>query len=92
MRVTVYTTTFCTYCVRAKRLLETRGIPFEEVDVTNDDDRRDWLVQTTKRKTVPQIFIDGRGIGGSDELHAMDRSGELGRIMAAPAPTPAATS
>ncbi len=84
MRVQVYTSTFCFYCVRAKSLLKKRLIPFEEIDVSNDPARRAWLVATTRMKTVPQIFIDGEAIGGSDELAAMDRSGELARRMAMP--------
>jgi glutaredoxin 3 len=75
--VKVYTTTFCAYCVRAKALLKKRGIPFEEIDVSNDTAARDWLVKASGRKTVPQIFIAGESIGGSDELAAMDAKGEL---------------
>jgi glutaredoxin 3 len=79
--VQVYTTDNCAYCVRAKALLKKRAIPFEEVDVTHDAAKRDWLVKTTGRRTVPQIFIKGEAIGGSDELYALDRSGELGRRL-----------
>jgi glutaredoxin 3 len=75
--VQVYVTTTCPYCVSAKALLKKRGIAFEEVDVTNDPEKRDWLVATTKRRTVPQIFIGGKPIGGSDDLHALDERGEL---------------
>ena len=64
-------------------LLKKRGIAFEEIDVTHDDAKRAWLVQATGRRTVPQIFIDGESIGGSDELHALDRKGELMRRSAA---------
>ncbi len=87
--VQVYVTTYCAYCFRAKSLLKKRGIAFDEIDVTDDPERRAWLVETTGRRTVPQIFIHGESIGGSDELHALDRSGELGRKLAAadvPAP------
>jgi len=84
-RVDVYTTDHCWYCTRAKRLLSARAIPFAEIDVTGDDARRAWLVETTGRRTVPQVFIDGRPIGGSDELHALDRSGELARLLSPPA-------
>lgn len=77
--VKVYTTDICAYCTRAKMLLKKRNIPFEEINVSNDSDKRAWLVQTTGRRTVPQIFIDGDPIGGSDELHEMDRSGELAK-------------
>ncbi len=75
--VKVYTTTVCPYCIRAKALLKKREIPFEEIDVSNDSNARDWLVKATGRKTVPQIFIAGEPIGGSDELAALDRAGEL---------------
>ncbi|HEY1958622.1 MAG TPA: glutaredoxin 3 [Polyangiaceae bacterium] len=79
--VQVYTTDYCPYCNRAKALLEKRGIPFEEIDVTTDHDKRAWLVKTTGRRTVPQIFIKGEPVGGSDELHALDRSGELAKKL-----------
>jgi glutaredoxin 3 len=82
--IKVYTTNMCGYCVVAKRLLTKRGIPFEEINVSGDAAQRAWLVKTTGRRTVPQIFIDGDPIGGSDELHAMDRSGELERRVGAP--------
>ena len=61
----------------AKALLASRKIEFEEVDVTVDDDTRDWLVKETGRRTVPQIFIRGESIGGYDELSALDAKGEL---------------
>jgi glutaredoxin 3 len=82
--VVVYTTDYCPYCDRAKALLAKRAIPFEEVDVSNDSDKRAWLVKTTGRRTVPQIFIKGEPIGGSDELHALDRAGELAKKLAQP--------
>ncbi len=79
--VQVYTTDYCPYCDRAKALLQKRGIPYEEIDVTGDHDKRAWLVKTTGRRTVPQIFITGEPIGGSDDLHALDRSGELAKKL-----------
>jgi len=75
--VTVYSTNSCGYCVRAKALLSKLGIKFEEVDVSSDADKRAWLVQTTGRRTVPQIFIKGEPIGGFDELAAMNAAGKL---------------
>ena len=80
--VTVYVTDYCGYCTRATRLLQKRGIPYEEIDVTGDHERRAWLVRETGRRTVPQIFIKGEPIGGSDELYALDRSGELAKKLA----------
>jgi glutaredoxin 3 len=79
--VKVYTTPICPYCIRAKALLAKRGIPFEEVDVSRDDAKRSWLVATSGQRTVPQIFIDDKPIGGSDELHDLDASGELERLL-----------
>ncbi len=87
--VKVYTTKVCPYCVRAKALLAKRGIAYEEIDVSADPSTRDWLVQASGgRRTVPQIFIAGDPVGGSDELHALDRAGELvKRVFGAEAAT-----
>jgi glutaredoxin 3 len=80
--VVIYTTRVCPYCVRAKALLTKRGIPYEEVDVTGDHDKREWLVQASGgRRTVPQIFIKGQPIGGSDDLYELDRKGELKTML-----------
>ncbi len=80
--VTIYTTSACAYCMAAKNLLKRRNIGFEEIDVTGDDAKRAWLVQTTGRRTVPQIFIRGDSIGGYDELAALDRAGSLAPLVA----------
>jgi glutaredoxin 3 len=79
--VKVYTTLICPYCIRAKMLLKKRDIPYEEVDVSRDHEKRAWLVSATGKRTVPQIFIDDKPIGGSDELHALDASGELVKLL-----------
>ena len=75
--IRVYTTTLCSYCVRAKMLLRQRGLAFEEIAVDGDDAQRAWLVEVTGRRTVPQIFIGDESIGGFDELRALDRDGKL---------------
>jgi glutaredoxin 3 len=80
--VRVYSTLVCPYCIRAKLLLGDRGIPYEEIDVTSDPDKRQWLVAATGRRTVPQIFIGDEAIGGFDELRQLDRSGELTKKLA----------
>lgn len=80
--VRMYSTRVCPYCVRAKMLLTDRSIPFEEIDVSSDHDKRMWLVQATGRRTVPQIFIGDESIGGFDELRALDVSGELTKKLA----------
>lgn len=75
--VEVYVTNYCPYCVRVKSLLDKRGIAYDVIDVTHDDDKRAWLVKTTGQRTVPQVFIHGQSVGGSDDVHALDARGEL---------------
>ena len=79
-RVKIYTTSSCPFCIRAKRLLGARGIPFEEIDVGNDDALREEIIQRTGRRTVPQIFVDERSIGGFEELAALDAAGKLAEL------------
>jgi glutaredoxin 3 len=86
-RVIVYSQPFCGYCTAAKRLLQEKGADFTEFDVTVEAGRRTEMVERSGgRRTVPQIFIDGRHVGGYDDLSALDRSGELDRLLASPAP------
>lgn len=75
--VVVYTAGMCGYCMRAKSLLRKRNISFTEIDVTHDREERRRLAERTGRRTVPQIFVRGRSVGGYDELYALDRSGAL---------------
>ena len=82
-RIRVYSTLICPYCIRAKALLNAKGVPYENIDVTGNAAMRAWLVQQTGRRTVPQIFIGDESIGGFDELRALDRTGELDRKLAA---------
>ena len=82
-KVVVYTTQYCPYCVQAKALLKHKGVAFEEVDVGEDDVLRARVVELSGRRTVPQIFIDDKQIGGYDELRALDDQGELDRLLAA---------
>src|SRR5919201_4523060 len=79
--VQMYTTRWCGYCVRAKTLLESRGIEFEEISLDDDPGFRKRLLDLTGGWTVPQIVIDGRPIGGYTELWQLDRSGELERVV-----------
>ena len=79
--VKIYVTDYCPYCVRAKGLLNRKKIPFTEINVDGDDAKRAWLVSATKQRTVPQIFIDDRSIGGCDDLHALDRSVQLDKLL-----------
>lgn len=84
-RVQVYSTPWCPYCVRARALLRRLEIDFDEIDVSDDRDKRAWLVGATGQRTVPQIFIDGRSIGGFTELDALNRRGQLQPLLSQPA-------
>lgn len=80
--VKIYTRQWCGYCSAAERLLRSKGVDFENIDCTGDQAKRQWLVEATGRTTVPQIFIDGKAIGGYDDMKALDRSGELDKLLA----------
>ncbi len=80
-KITIYVTDWCPYCVRAKRLLQKKGWAYEEINVEGDFEKRQWLVQVTGRRTVPQIFIGDQSVGGFDDIHALDRRGELDRMV-----------
>ena len=83
VEVTVYTTATCPYCHAAKALLERKKVPFHEIDVTGNATERMRLVERTGgRRTVPQIFIGDRSIGGYDELSQLEQSGRLDPLLA----------
>lgn len=75
--VTIYTTDYCPYCTRAKQVLKSNQVPFTEVDVTGDDEKRRWLVETTGQRTVPQIFFDQEPVGGCMDLEEIVKKGQL---------------
>jgi glutaredoxin 3 len=80
--VTIYTTPFCPYCLRAKALLKRKDVVFEEIDVSQSDEQfREMVARAGGSYTVPQIFVGGRRIGGCDDLYALDAKGELDRIL-----------
>ena len=81
-KVTIYTTMMCPYCARAKDLLDHKGVKYEEIDVTFSGKKRRQMTERAEgRYTVPQIFIDGACIGGSDELVALEMGGELDGLL-----------
>jgi len=85
-KVEVYTTQFCPFCVRAKSLLKQKGVSFEEIDVGDDPELRTTMIERAGgRRTVPEIFINDRIIGGYDDLKALDDAGELDPLLADPA-------
>ncbi|HEX4383131.1 MAG TPA: glutaredoxin 3 [Myxococcales bacterium] len=80
--VKIFTTPYCAYCVKAKRLLDRKHVPYEEVDVAGDDAARERLTEQTGMRTVPQIFIGDTCVGGSDDLHALEAAGKLDSMLA----------
>ncbi|HEX9788195.1 MAG TPA: glutaredoxin 3 [Candidatus Binatia bacterium] len=80
-RVVIYITSYCPYCAAAKALLRSKDIAFEEIDVTNDAPRRAEMERLSRRRTVPQIFIDDKAIGGYDDARQLDATGELDRLL-----------
>jgi glutaredoxin 3 len=82
--VIIYTSAFCGYCARAKRLLKEKGVDFNEIGVDMNPSLREEMQQKSGGAyTVPQIFINGRHVGGCDDLHALDARGELDKLLAA---------
>ncbi|NDA07962.1 MAG: glutaredoxin 3 [Alphaproteobacteria bacterium] len=82
-KVEIYTSSLCGYCSSAKRLLAHKEITFDEIDVTFDAEMRRAMTERTEGRTsVPQIFINGHGIGGCDDLYALESSGKLDALLA----------
>lgn len=80
--IVMYTTTYCPYCTSAKSLLDSKGASWEEINLDREPHRRAEMIEKAQgRRTVPQIFVDGKGVGGFDELAALDRGGDLDGIL-----------
>jgi glutaredoxin 3 len=80
--IVVYTKDYCPYCVRAKALLARKGQKFREIDISQDEKLQQEVVEKSGgRRTVPQIFIDGKSVGGCDDLYALDASGKLDPLL-----------
>lgn len=82
--IRIYTTSYCGFCRLAKRFLQEKGLPFEEIDVTGDPAARARLVEWTGRATVPQVFIDERPVGGYTDLLSLEREGALRQLLEGP--------
>lgn len=80
-KVEIYTTTICPYCVRAKRLLDKKGVSYKEIDASNDQVRTAMVERAGGRMTVPQIFINGEHVGGCDDLYSLEAAGELDPML-----------
>jgi glutaredoxin 3 len=80
-KITIYTTPYCPYCHAAKALLKKKGVSFEEIDVQNASLRQQMMIRANGRRTVPQIFIGEAHVGGSDDIHELDRRGALDAML-----------
>lgn len=82
-KVVIYTKDYCPYCTKAKQLLNIKGREFDEIDITHDESLQQEMVKKSGgRKTVPQIFINDKLIGGCDDLYALNEKGELDKLLA----------
>jgi glutaredoxin 3 len=80
-KVTIYTTDYCPYCVRAKALLQRKQVQFEEIKIVNDEMREAMIAKSGGKRSVPQIFIGEKHIGGCDELYELDRQKKLDELL-----------
>ncbi len=82
--IIIYTKDYCPYCVKAKNLLKRKGVSFKEIDITNNAELvQEMMEKSGGRKTVPQILINGKAVGGSDDLHKLDAEGKLDSLLKA---------
>lgn len=82
-KVEIYTQPWCPYCSRAVSLLQKKGVPFQEIDAPHGTPQREEAMARSGQATVPQVFIDGRHVGGCDDLMALDRAGKLDPMLSA---------
>jgi glutaredoxin 3 len=80
-QVVMYTKSWCPYCERARSLLKSKGVSFQEIDIESLPEEREEMIRRSGRRTVPQIFIGTRHIGGSDDIHELDAAGELDSLL-----------
>jgi glutaredoxin 3 len=79
--IEIYTRSWCGFCARAKHLLETKGAPFTEIDIEATDRGPEMIQRANGGRSVPQIFIDGKHVGGCDDLYALDAAGKLDPLL-----------
>ena len=82
MNIDLYSSRWCGFCMRAKMLLDSKGVEYNEIDVDQDSALRAQMMQRSGRRTVQQIFIDEVHVGGCDDLYALERSGQLDELLA----------
>ena len=79
--VLMYSTEFCPFCIRARQLLEAKGVVSTDIRIDEHPEKRDEMITKSNRRTVPQIFINGHSIGGCDDLYALDQTGQLDKLL-----------
>ncbi len=80
-KILIYSSNICPYCIMAKRLLKNKGLDYSEINVDSEPGMREEMMEKTKRRTVPQIYIGDYHVGGFNELHALDQSKELDKLL-----------
>lgn len=80
--VVIYLSQWCPFCVRAKMLLDHKGVSYQQIDVDREPEQRAVMMERTQRRTVPQIFINDHHVGGCDDLFAAEQSGQLDKLLA----------
>jgi glutaredoxin 3 len=80
-QIIMYTKSWCPYCERARALLKAKGVTYQEIDIESQPERREEMFRRTGRRTVPQIFIGDRHVGGSDDIHELDAAGGLDPLL-----------
>lgn len=80
-KITIYTTSICPYCIRAKALLDRKGYAYEEINVENEEIRNEMIKKAGGMRSVPQIFIGNTHVGGSDDLYELDKQGKLDKMV-----------
>lgn len=79
--VIMYSTTYCPYCMRARQLLESKGVSYTDIRIDEEPAKRDEMIAKSGRHTVPQIFINGQPIGGCDDMYALEHQGRLDELL-----------
>ena len=80
-KIIIYTTKTCPYCVKAKMLLQKKNVQYQEIDASDEQVREDMIKKSGGKRTVPQIFINGKHVGGCDDLYAIEAKGELDKLL-----------
>jgi GrxC family glutaredoxin len=83
-KIEIYSKQWCPYCLKAKSLLKSKGLSYEDIDVTEDMAQKQEMIARSGRRTVPQIFIDGKAMGGYDDISQLNATGELDKMLGMP--------